>query len=454
MSVALDRYILTVLKMPSQGIKTELVTRLNNLSALSGTPMSPLLTKWVQQNFGLASVAAIQNWSAGKFSPDMLYKWNSKFPSQFEGSVIRTELYDALTGGGVVPPVANFSGSPTSVNIGDTVAFTDLSTNSPTSWSWAFAGGTPATSTVQNPSVVYNTAGTYNVDLTATNSAGSDLESKPNYITVVNPYLLDNYSGAGAAYSVRKLSSSYTGAALRVRRSSDNVEQDIGFVGFDLDTTALSSFVGAANGQVTIWYDQSGNGRNMNQTTAARQPQIVNSGVIIYRNSNISINFSSTFSHNLQSSYGLSNGPFSTIGVVNVNGTTSTSRIGLYQNLNFCFAGQNSAGWGYQCVSDLSAVITTTPSVAQVTTQILSLTNGNSYLIYGNWNGNSSIVKYRRNGIDATSSGLSGSNIRKTGNPDTFFNGYISEFIIYPSDQASNVAGMETNINGYYNIYP
>ncbi|HLP61995.1 MAG TPA: agmatine deiminase family protein [Candidatus Deferrimicrobium sp.] len=82
-------------------------------------------------------------------------------------------------------PVANFSANITTVTVGGSVQFTDLSTNTPTSWSWTFTGGTPATSTIQNPSVTYNTAGTYTVSLTATNSAGSDTETKTGYITVV-----------------------------------------------------------------------------------------------------------------------------------------------------------------------------------------------------------------------------------------------------------------------------
>ncbi|MCU0285488.1 MAG: agmatine deiminase family protein [Acidobacteria bacterium] len=82
-------------------------------------------------------------------------------------------------------PVANFSANITTVTVGGNVIFTDLSTNSPTSWSWTFSGGTPATSTVQNPTVTYNTVGTYNVSLIATNSAGSDTETKTGYITVV-----------------------------------------------------------------------------------------------------------------------------------------------------------------------------------------------------------------------------------------------------------------------------
>lgn len=85
----------------------------------------------------------------------------------------------------VVAPVADFVGTPTTVVVGNTVAFTDLSTNNPTSWSWQFTGGTPATSTSQNPTITYNTVGVYPVTLTATNSAGSDAETKTAYITVV-----------------------------------------------------------------------------------------------------------------------------------------------------------------------------------------------------------------------------------------------------------------------------
>lgn len=86
------------------------------------------------------------------------------------------------------PPVANFTSNKTSVCAGGSVNFTDQSTNTPTSWAWTFSGGTPGTSTSQNPSITYSTPGTYNVTLTATNSNGSDGETKTSYITVnVNP---------------------------------------------------------------------------------------------------------------------------------------------------------------------------------------------------------------------------------------------------------------------------
>jgi PKD repeat protein len=90
----------------------------------------------------------------------------------------------------VLAPVANFSASKTVITKGETVIFSDLSTNTPTSWSWNFAGGTPLTSTLQNPAVTYSTAGTYKVVLTATNSAGSNTKTVENYIQVNEPVLV------------------------------------------------------------------------------------------------------------------------------------------------------------------------------------------------------------------------------------------------------------------------
>jgi hypothetical protein len=96
------------------------------------------------------------------------------------------------------------------------------------------------------------------------------------------------FSNTAAAYSVRiPVGSNYTGPLLRVRRSNDNAELDIGAVATPdangdrfLDTTALLAFTGANSGFVATWYDQSGNGRDVTQTTTANQPRIVNAGVL------------------------------------------------------------------------------------------------------------------------------------------------------------------------------
>jgi PKD repeat protein len=81
-----------------------------------------------------------------------------------------------------IAPTPNFSATPTIIDEGGSVSFTDLSTGSPTSWLWNFGDG--QTSTVQNPTHVYNTAGVYDVTLTVTNGFGSNAGYIPSYITV------------------------------------------------------------------------------------------------------------------------------------------------------------------------------------------------------------------------------------------------------------------------------
>jgi subtilisin family serine protease len=94
-------------------------------------------------------------------------------------------------------PIANFTANTTSVVEGGQVSFTDQSSDGGsaiTSWSWSFPGGSPSSSTSQNPTVTYNTAGTYDVTLTVTNGNGNDTETKTGYITVTpmgNAFTLD-----------------------------------------------------------------------------------------------------------------------------------------------------------------------------------------------------------------------------------------------------------------------
>ncbi|MBL0102875.1 MAG: PKD domain-containing protein [Bacteroidetes bacterium] len=80
---------------------------------------------------------------------------------------------------------ANFSVSNPYPCTGSTIQFTDLSTGSITSYSWSFPGGTPSTSTLQNPTVTYNTAGNYAVTLTVTGSGGTNSVTKPYFISTL-----------------------------------------------------------------------------------------------------------------------------------------------------------------------------------------------------------------------------------------------------------------------------
>lgn len=93
-------------------------------------------------------------------------------------------------------------------------------------------------------------------------------------------YILDNYDDVNAAVSVRRLTQqTYGGPLMRVRRESDNAEQDIYFtLSGLLDTAQLLSFCSATNCFVVDWYDQGPSGNDATQANASRQPQIVTAG--------------------------------------------------------------------------------------------------------------------------------------------------------------------------------
>ncbi|MCU0285994.1 MAG: M28 family peptidase [Acidobacteria bacterium] len=144
------------------------------------TDQSTGATSW-SWNFGDSGTSTVKNpvhtyTAAGTYTVALTVS---------NGSTNDTETkVNYITVTGPQPPVANFTASSTSISIGENVIFTDTSTYTPTSWSWTFEGGTPTTSTAQNPTVTYNTVGTYDVTLVATNAQGSDSEVKVDYITV------------------------------------------------------------------------------------------------------------------------------------------------------------------------------------------------------------------------------------------------------------------------------
>lgn len=150
-----------------------------------------------------------------------------------------------------------------------------------------------------------------------------------------------------AAYSTRHLRSAYAGSAIRVRRSSDNTEQDIGFVSEDLDTASLAAFVGAGNGFLTKWYDQSGNANDMVQATAGSQPGIRSSGTTYTRNGKACPTFGSSFLQNALMVAGSSFGgsAYEGIGVVAAHGAGPFSEyLGAATGLGAgaLFAGANA----------------------------------------------------------------------------------------------------------------
>ena len=257
--------------------------------------------------------------------------------------------------------------------------------------------------------------------------------------------LLDTYSGASAAYSVaRRLSSTYTGSLIRVRRSSDNAEQDFGFVSNVLDTASLLTFCGAGNGFVTTWYDQSGNANNATQTTAVSQPQIVSSGAMITTNGKNSMSFDGSNDH------------FNLTSTINVAASNYNSFVGKKDNqFRFLFGlGQASGGGGYVCAHWEDS-------------QYYLIAKSNQYL-YGGIDSsstqrlltglnNAGTMSMFKNGSPITmstialSSTLNITTIGRYNSSYAFCN--LQEIVFYNSDQSTNRTGIETNINSFYTIY-
>ena len=106
-------------------------------------------------------------------------------------------IADEACNGVTLAPLANFSGSPLTIEQGDIVDFTDLSTvpaggSAITSWAWTFTDGVPATSTTQNPTgITYSNLGQFAVSLSATNAEGTGSKTVQNYITVLSALIWD-----------------------------------------------------------------------------------------------------------------------------------------------------------------------------------------------------------------------------------------------------------------------
>ena len=83
-----------------------------------------------------------------------------------------------------MPVTAAFSAEPTLICMNESVTFTDLSMGGVTSWNWTFEGGNPATSTEQNPVVVYNTPGVYDVSLKVGDGTTTNTQTVTDMITV------------------------------------------------------------------------------------------------------------------------------------------------------------------------------------------------------------------------------------------------------------------------------
>jgi len=248
--------------------------------------------------------------------------------------------------------------------------------------------------------------------------------------------LLDEYSGAAAAYSLRSLSAG-TIYVVKVRRSGDNAELD--FTATEVSDGTLASWVtaggGTEDGFVTTWYDQSGNTNNATQATAANQPKIVSSGSLITENGKAAILPNDLTDFLLVSSFSGS-ADFWMFSVIKV--TQSFSAI-VY--------GDNGGKY---------------PIIFQDGSSNSVVSNNSGTPVYYK---NGSVVSYATRD-EAHDDFLTQSSLTIDADTSSHTNMYIGsydagligmsktqELIIYHSDQSANRTDIEGNINDYYNIY-
>ena len=164
---------------------------------------SPAAWNWVFTG-GSPNTSTLQNPTGITYFTPGCYQVSLTVSNAFGNDNQTVTCYVNVTAAAVAP-VAAFTANTFNITTGQSVNFTDLSTNSPTQWSWQFTGATPATSTLQNPSnITYNTPGCFQVTLTASNAAGSDPQTQTCYINVSNPSAgpLANFSTSNTSICV------------------------------------------------------------------------------------------------------------------------------------------------------------------------------------------------------------------------------------------------------------
>ena len=273
---------------------------------------------------------------------------------------------------------------------------------------------------------------------------------------------LDFYGGAAAAYSLRSLSAAYTGPVVRVRRDNDNAASD--FTAKEVSDGTLAAWVGAGNnGLVRTWYDQSGNGNEAGQSVYNNQPAIVLSGSLIMQGSKPAISMGAVTSDN---KLGIAGGiPASTYtasmfiaaksDIASYSSGTGSDRLAscaydgsdnrLYFGTNRNGATQSILSGNYGTLPfelySSAATFGTNPFVFSSTaTPTFAVAHFNSQQCFSG-------------SISPTNTGITSQLVEFGGGGNGYWDGVYQEILLYQSDQSSNRAAIEDNINTYYSIF-
>jgi hypothetical protein len=257
--------------------------------------------------------------------------------------------------------------------------------------------------------------------------------------------LLDDFPNAAVAYSLRLLNSQYTGDCIEVRRSSDDTTQNIGFVNGVLDTASLLSFVGAGDGFVRTWYDQSSNNNHATNTNENEQPRIVINGQLIINITGLpTVNFNDIAASLI----------FSNVSILDIDATFFLVTYNPLINSGAPFGASPNFGPYFTQVSNQDTIwgqngfqTYSNPEINFNYRSIL-IRNNNDYEYYSN-----GFLKTKIS-FTLNNSGLRAFNrIGRRGTAASeFFRGDIQEIILYQFDNFNNRQSIENNIFNYYNF--
>ncbi|MTI33402.1 GEVED domain-containing protein [Xanthovirga aplysinae] len=164
------------------------------------------------------------------------------------------------SGGTTNPLNASFSANTTNVTPGSSVSFTDQSTGNPSDWYWEFEGGSPSTSTSENPTVTYDNEGAFNVTLTVISGNDSDVQTQMNFITVEAGGGNDSYCSSSGDNSVSEYISSVEVGSFYHSSGGDNYShytgQSIPLTVGENTSLAINTYVAANYTEyIKVWID-------------------------------------------------------------------------------------------------------------------------------------------------------------------------------------------------------
>jgi hypothetical protein len=284
------------------------------------------------------------------------------------------------------------------------------------------------------------------------------------------PLLDESFAtGATAAYSLRKLKSSAS-KAVRVREDSGNTETDVGFSGSTLDTTALLNHCGSANGFVTIWYDQSGNGNDASNATAAEQPKIYDaSSGLITENGKAAIQFDGSTNVLSLSKSGVYDADVFTLTMVyRTLSTQASQRIydarglgGTTDDVGHTLRFYNSASFLFSDLSEAMNCNSNSSLNQEIRNILWNADSNNSTSELRTEVNNNGLINPSLTGVGTVSNNpasvyidVKGGDVVTIGasneSTDQYFHGNLQEMIFIPNKE---VTKMNDELNSFYSIY-